>query len=150
MRISTKGRYGLRLMTDLAIHYGKNHVTLKDISKRQAISEKYLWHLVPPLKSAGLISAGRGAHGGYSLAKPPSKITLKQIVTTLEGSLCPVECVGNPAVCKRARMCASRDVWQEIGSKIEGILAGITLEEMAERQLDKSKGAVSGVSMYYI
>jgi Rrf2 family protein len=150
MRISTKGRYRLRLMTDLAINYGKKHVTLKEISKRQAISEKYLWHLVPPLKSAGLMSTGRGAHGGYSLAKPPAKITLKQIVTALEGPLCPVECVGNPALCKRARMCASRDVWREIGKKIEDTLEGITLEDMAERQLDKLKGAESGASMYYI
>lgn len=150
MKISTRGRYGVRLMLELAQDYGKGPLTLREISRRQGISEKYLWQLVTPLKKAGLITAERGAHGGYSLSKRPSKITLKQIVTTLEGPLCAVECVENPGICKRARMCASRDVWKEVSDKIDDTLEGITLEDLAERELIKSQGAGSGTSMYYI
>jgi len=85
MKLSTKGRYGVRLMLDLAAHYGERPVLLKEISQREDISEKYLWHLITPLKSAGLIHATRGAHGGYELAKAPSEITVKDVFEVVEG-----------------------------------------------------------------
>jgi Rrf2 family protein len=147
MKISTRGRYGVRLMLELAAHYGKQTVTLKQISKSQCISEKYLWHLVPPLKAAGLLSSGRGAHGGYSLAKSPSKITLKDIVTAAEGPLFPTICAGNPSSCKRSPLCASRDIWEEIGKKVGQILSSVTLEELMQRQNNKAKKTTG---MYYI
>ncbi|MBC8227953.1 Rrf2 family transcriptional regulator, partial [bacterium] len=86
MKLSTKGRYGVRLMIDLAIHYGEGNV-LKDIAERQEISEKYLWNLTVPLRIAGLINSTRGPRGGYTLAKHPSEITLKDVVHVLEGPL---------------------------------------------------------------
>jgi len=137
MRLSTKGRYGARLMLDLARYYGNGPVLLKDIAKRQEVSEGYLEHLVPSIKAAGLITSSRGAHGGYMLAKPPSDITLKEVVQTLEGSLAPVECVATPSVCHRMQNCVTRDIWKELGEKISETLESVTLADMVERQKDK-------------
>ena len=139
MRISTKGRYGARLMLELALHYEKGTVLLKDIAKNQEISEGYLEHLLPVLKAAGLITSSRGAHGGYALARDPSEITLKDVVQSLEGSLFPVECVDTPAVCQRIKSCITRDVWRELGEKISQTLDSVTLKDMVERQKDKKK-----------
>ena len=139
MKLSTKGRYGIRLMVDLALHHGEGQILLKDIAERQEISEKYLWQLIPPLKNAGLISSIRGAHGGYMLTKPPAQITLKDIVIAVEGSMCLVDCVDNPSVCSRADTCASRDVWCEISEKILQALEAITLEKLVEQQQRKTK-----------
>ena len=139
MRISTKGRYGARLMLELALHYEKGTVLLKDIAKNQEISEGYLEHLLPVLKAAGLITSSRGAHGGYTLARNPSEITLKDVVQSLEGSLFPVECVDTPAVCQRIKSCITRDVWRELGEKISQTLDSVTLKDMIERQKDKKK-----------
>jgi Rrf2 family protein len=139
IKLSTKGRYGTRLMIDLALHYGEGPVLLKDIAERQDISEKYLWQLIPPLKNAGLINSFRGAHGGYMLAKSPAEMTLKDIVTTLEGSLCLVECVDYPSLCKRAETCVARDVWQEVSQNILEVLESFTLEKLAEKQKTKTE-----------
>ncbi|MFH0731686.1 MAG: Rrf2 family transcriptional regulator [Candidatus Omnitrophota bacterium] len=139
MRLSTKGRYGARLMLELALNYGNGNVLLKDIAKRQNISEGYLEHLVPPLKAIGLVKSSRGAHGGYTLAKAPSKITLKEIILTLEGSLSPVECIDSPAVCDRIDICVTRDIWKELGDKILKSLESVTLEEMVKRHKKKLK-----------
>ena len=139
MKLSTKGRYGVRLMVDLALRYGEGPILLKDIAERQEISEKYLWQLISPLKSAGLINSTRGAHGGYMLAKPPAQITLKEIVVTLEGPMCLVECVDNPSLCSRADTCVSRDIWHQVSEKILQTLESVTLEYMVEKQKRKSE-----------
>ena len=102
MKLSTRGRYGVRLMLDLALHYGEGPIFLKDIAERQGISEKYLWQLINPLKTTGLINSQRGAHGGYVLGKAPERISLKEILQILEGSLCLVDCVDNPSFCERS------------------------------------------------
>jgi len=138
MKLSTRGRYGVRLMLDLALHYGEGPVLLKDISGRQGISEKYLWQLIKPLKTMGLIGSTRGAHGGYVLARPPAEITLKEIVRVLEGSLCLVDCVENPAVCDRSQTCTSRDIWSEASNQISQILESMTLDKMVVRQRTKN------------
>jgi Rrf2 family protein len=138
MKLSTKGRYGVRLMLDLALHYGEGPILLKDIAERQEISEKYLWQLIPPLKQAGLILSTRGAHGGYTLTKPPVQITLKEIVITVEGPMCLVECVDNSSSCPRADTCVARDVWGEISAKILQSLESVTLESMVENQKRKT------------
>lgn len=140
MKLSTKGRYGSRLMLALAINNGKGPMFLKDIAREEEISEKYLSQLIIPLKSAGLVNAGRGAHGGYTLSKPPSQIKLIQVVQAVEGPLMPVECVNNPSVCNRVDRCVTRDIWQEIGMKILETLDSVTLEDLALRQKDKRKG----------
>jgi len=137
MRLSTKSRYGMRLMLDLALHYGKGNILLKDIAKRQEISLGYLEQLLPPLKAAGLVISGRGVHGGYALARPPSKTTLKDIVETMEGSLAPVRCVDNPAICHRANYCVTIDVWRELKEKISGTLGSITLQDLLGHRKEK-------------
>ena len=139
MRLSTKGRYGARLMLELALYYGKGPVLLKDIAKREEISEGYLEHLLPPLKAAGLVNSSRGAHGGYTLAKTPSEITLREVVQALEGPLSPVECVDTPNVCQRVRSCVTRDIWKELGEKISQTLESVTLKDMVEMQNNKGE-----------
>jgi len=133
MKLSTKGRYGVRLMLDLALNSAKSPVTLKDIAARQDISKKYLWQLIYLLKKAGLIISSRGARAGYVLAKSPAQIDLKDIVCVLEGKICLVECVDNPTICKRSGSCVSRDVWQEATEKVSGVLESFTLEKMMKK-----------------
>lgn len=140
MRLSTRGRYGLRLMLDLAIHHRTGLVLLREIAERQEISEKYLWHMILPLKTAGFVSSVRGARGGYRLAKPPAEITLKDILVTLEGPFSLVDCVLNASACGRSKFCITRDVWKEIGDKISNILESITLNDLIERGKSKKVG----------
>lgn len=139
MRLSTKGRYGARLMLELALNYGKEPVLLKDIAKKQEISEGYLEHLLPLLKAAGLVNSSRGAHGGYTLAKPPSEITLGEVVGAVEGNLAVVECVTAPKVCHRVNFCVTRDIWEELSEKMTEVLEATTLEDMINRQRQKHK-----------
>jgi Rrf2 family protein len=134
MQLSTKGRYGVRLMLDLAIFYGNGPVTLKDVAKRQEISEKYLGHLIPALKNAGLVTSVRGAHGGYALARAPKTINLLAVVSALEGSLSLAECARRPSACRRSAACIVREVWQEASAKMLEYLASVDLERLAERQ----------------
>lgn len=137
MKVSTKGRYGLRLMLDIAMHHDQGPVSLKDVAKRQKISEKYLWHLIAPLKHGGLITALRGSHGGYMLAKKPHEITLKNILAILEGPTCVIECAERPSSCKRFPLCIAQGVWTEVAHKIGQILESCTLENILERYKDK-------------
>jgi len=141
MKMSTRGRYGVRFMFDLATHYGEGPIFLKDIAQRQGISEKYLWHLVTPLKSAGLITTVRGAKGGYYLSRSPQEINLMAVVRILEGPICFVDCVENPSICDRAEDCISREVWGEASQKVDEILKAITLENLVERQRGKTPDA---------
>jgi Rrf2 family protein len=139
MKLSTKGRYGVRLMLDLAAHYGEGPVLLKEISRREDISEKYLWQLINPLKSVGLIHATRGAHGGYVLAKAPSEITVKDIFEVVEGPICLVDCIEKPATCKRSDFCIARDLWGDASKALAETLAKTTLASLVERQKDKKQ-----------
>jgi Rrf2 family transcriptional regulator, cysteine metabolism repressor len=145
MKISTKGRYGMRAMVDLAIHNGETPVLLKDIAKRQQLSERYLEQLVLSLKAAGLVKSIRGAHGGFMLAKAPGEIRLSEIFQVLEGPLGLVECVDDPASCSRVDSCVTRDIWQELKDGIVSILDSKTLQDLAEQQDKKDKK-----QMYYI
>jgi Rrf2 family protein len=138
MKLSTKARYGARLMLDLALHYGEGPQLLKDIASRQEVSEKYLWQLITPLKAARVVNSSRGAHGGYTLARQPSEVTLRDIVETLEGPLCIVECVDNPSVCNRAKTCVTRDIWGEASDKLRHMFESITLQDMIKRQKEKN------------
>lgn len=134
MRLSTKGRYGARAMLDLALNSGEGPVLLRDIAKRQEVSEKYLEHSITTLRKAGLVRSIRGARGGYVLGKLPSQIRLSEIMEVLEGSMAPVECVDDPQVCQRAQLCVTRDIWAEMKEAIDNILESITLQDMVERQ----------------
>jgi Rrf2 family protein len=137
MKLSTRGRYGVRLMLELALHYGEGPILLKDIAERQGVSEKYLWQLINPLKKTGLVNSLRGAHGGYVLAKPPEAISVKAILQILEGPLCLVDCVDNPALCERSLSCISRDIWGEASKNMQQTLEDTTLAAMVERQKEK-------------
>lgn len=139
MKLSTRGRYSARLMLQLAIHYGKGPILLKDIAQKEEISEKYLGHLIPILKTAGLINSTRGAHGGYTLSRPPEKIKLSEVVRAVEGTMVPVECVNNPKVCNRISICVTREIWQEMGKTMYATLERITLAEMVKRYQKKRK-----------
>ena len=138
MKLSTKGRYGVRLMLDLAEHYGEGPILLKDIAERQEISEKYLWQLVPPLKQAGLLTSTRGAHGGYTLTRSPAQISLREVVTAVEGPISLVECVENASFCSRVDTCVTRDVWAEISAQILANLNAVTLQGLVEKQKSKT------------
>ena len=137
MKLTTRGRYGLRLMLELALHYNEDLVQLKNISHNQEISEKYLWHMILPLRNAGLVSSIRGSRGGYRLARPPSEITLKDIFLTIEGPINLVDCIPSETQCARSEHCAARDVWKEIGDKIQDVLQSVTLEQLVDRQKRK-------------
>ena len=148
MKVSTKGRYGLRAMMDLAAHQSDGKpVFLSEIAKRQGISEKYLEHIFSTLKTNGLIVAMRGRKGGFLLNKPASEITASTIVNILEGPCELVDCVSKPTTCDRSESCASRDIWSLLGSKIDEVLSGFTLEQLVVMQENKSH---KENTMYYI
>jgi Rrf2 family protein len=139
MKLSTRGRYGVRLMFDLALHYGDGPIYLKDIAERQEVSVKYLWQLINPLKTKGLVNSTRGAHGGYVLGKEPGRISLKEILQVLEGPLCLVDCVDTPSLCKRSPSCISRDIWEEASKGMQQMLENTTLATMVLKQKEKLK-----------
>ena len=141
MRVSTKGRYGTRAMLDVALHADEGLVHLRDVAERQEISKKYLEHLVARLEAEGLLRAVRGAGGGVALAKPPSDVTILDILLALEGSLGPVECVDRPEVCPRSVNCGARDLWAELGEVITEFLESVTLKDLCERQREKDRPA---------
>lgn len=147
MKISTRGRYGTRLLLDTALHQGESLVSLKDIARREQISQQYIEHLVTPLTAAGFLKTSRGPRGGVRLAKPADQIKLSEVITVLEGSIAPVECVDNPSVCSHSNTCATRDIWTELKMAMNGVLGGTTLQDLAERQKRKEKPQKS---MYYI
>lgn len=124
-------------MLELALSYGKGPVLLKDISKSQEISLKYLAQLIIPLKIAGLLKSSRGAHGGYFLAKAPKDIKLNDIIAAIEGPINLVECVDNPEICNRSDFCTTKDIWTEISNKFSIILESYTLHQMINRYKNK-------------
>jgi len=130
LRLSAKGRYGTRVMLDLARNSDGGYILLKDIAKRQNISLKYLEQVVQLLKSADLVKSARGAHGGYKLAKGPSEITLEQILQALEGDLSIVKCIDSPKVCNRVDFCVTRNIWKKIKEKVANMLSFTTLEDI--------------------
>jgi Rrf2 family cysteine metabolism transcriptional repressor len=139
MKLSTKGRYAMRAMLDLAQNYNDGLILVKDIAKRQKFSERYLEHLFLSLKTAGLVKSVRGAHGGFTLAKSPNKIKLIDIISVCEGPLALVECVVDAGVCPRSSQCATRDVWIELQSAMDGVLGSMTLQDLIERQQVKQQ-----------
>ncbi|MHC4606724.1 MAG: RrF2 family transcriptional regulator [Planctomycetota bacterium] len=134
MRISTKGRYGLRVMMELALREGGGPTMTGTIARSQEISKNYLHNLLGKLRAAGLVRSIRGSGGGYVLARPASGIRVSEIVRTLEGAFFPVDCVGDRKLCERADRCAAREVWCDLGKVMEEVLSAITLEQLASRQ----------------
>lgn len=131
MKISTKGRYALRFMLDLAEHATDRYITLNDVSSRQEISEKYLEQIVSPLSRAGFVQSARGPHGGYKLAREPREYNVGEILRTIEGSLSPVACLEqNSEKCRRKENCPVLGFWQGLDNAIETYVDSYTLEDL--------------------
>ena len=139
MKLSSRTRYGMRAILELALEYGKDPLQIKVIAEREDISNKYLEQLIAMLKSAGLVRSIRGPRGGYMLAKPPEEIQLKDIFTTLEGPMVPAECLDHPEYCPRCSDCATREIWQELQNAVFGVLESVTLADLVERSLRSKK-----------
>ena len=148
MKLSTKSRYGTRAMLDLALHYSDSPIILKDIAERQQITEGYLENIMTILVSGGLVVSRRGKQGGFSLAKPPYKICLGDVVQLLEGPLSPVSCVDNPGICERQSMCVTCDIWNRLKVSMQEVLGSITLRDMMEMHEQKQTRHIE--SMYFI
>ena len=133
MKVSTKGRYGLRTLMDIAIHQENGPVNLNEIAERQSISAKYLWQIVNLLKTAGFVRGTRGPNGGYTLLLDPSEITLIHVIETLEGPLSLVECVDSTGTCSHTEDCVAHSVWTEVSQAIRSSLQKITLAEILRR-----------------
>lgn len=137
MNISTKGRYAIRAMLDLALQSSDGPTLIKDISKRQEISDLYLEQLFNRLKTAGLLRSVRGPKGGFMLTRPPVEIRLIDIFEAMEGPIAPVDCVNNATLCARADSCVTRDVWAEMKKAIVRVLESTTLQDLVERENGK-------------
>jgi Rrf2 family protein len=131
MRLSTRSRYGTRLLVDMARHYSQGPIHLSDIARRQGVSVKYLEQIIIPLKKAGLVQSVRGPKGGHQLARPPAEITVADIVSVLEDGLRLVECTARPEVCDRAPTCPTRVVWAEATQAMLARLKNISLADLA-------------------
>ena len=135
MKISTKGRYALRMLIDLAEHQNNGFIALKDIAARQGISKKYLEQIVPVLNRSDILQTNRGFQGGYKLAKSPDHYTVGQILRLTEGSLAPVACLEHePLECERQYDCATLPLWQGLYKVINEYLDGITLQDLLDQQ----------------
>lgn len=137
MKISTKGRYALRMLTELAKNYGGDCMSLSEIAKRQDISKKYLEQIVALLNKSDFLVTERGNHGGYKLAKRPSEYTVGDILRLTEGSLAPVSCLDHdPIVCERSGDCETLPVWQGLYRVVTDYLDSITLQDILDHETE--------------
>jgi Rrf2 family protein len=134
MRISTRVRYGTRALLDIAEHCDNGPVCLKDIARRQGVSQPYLEQLILLLKAAGFVRSVRGARGGFLLARDPSEINMAQVVATLGWETEIVECVGDPGTCSRAGECGVRDLWRRVSQSVESVLQSTTLGDLMHKR----------------
>ncbi len=144
MKISTKGRYALRLMLDLALRNNGEYTSIKEISERQNISVKYLEQIITVLNRAGFVKSIRGAQGGYRLAKEPSAYTVGMILRQMEGNLAPVSCLEDAEnTCARADHCVTVEVWEKINDAVNNVVDHITLSDLVDRYYEKGKASFS-------
>lgn len=134
IKLSTKGRYGTRLMLNLALHYneGREAVVLRNISQEEDLSIRYLEQIIIPLKINKLVKSVRGAGGGYTLARHPSQITLCEIIEVLEGSCALVDCIEDPGSCERMTECATYEVWKEASELLKNYFERKTLQDLVD------------------
>jgi len=134
MKFSTRSTYGMRAMLALAQTYGQGTIMVREIAERQHLPVTYLEQLMVPLRKAGLVSAVRGAHGGYTLTRPPMEITIGEIVTALEGPIDLAECPNAAGCCGQPDICALRDLWADAGQVLSRFFDGMTLATLVEQQ----------------
>ena len=138
MKISTKGRYALRMLLDLAEHSSDGFIPLKDIAQRQGISKKYLEQIVPILNKSDISKTNRGFQGGYILAKSPDQYTVGEILRLTEGSLSPVACLDHtPIECEKSNECPTLPIWQGLNKVINDYLNSITLQSVLDKQREQ-------------
>jgi Rrf2 family protein len=138
MKISTRGRYALRMMLDMAMNDQDQYITVKSIAERQQISEKYLEQIVNMLSRAGYLKSIRGPQGGYKLARPADEYTVGMILRLIEGSLVPVACMeDDPNQCPRCGICATLDLWKQLDEAIRGVVDHVTIADLAANQKSK-------------
>ena len=139
MKISTKGRYALRMLLDLAEHKDDGFIALKEIAQRQGISKKYLEQIVPILNKTDILQTTRGFQGGYKLAQAPNKYTIGKILRLTEGSLSPISCLDqDPIRCERSGNCATLPLWQGLNKVINDYLDNITLQDLLDKQIERN------------
>lgn len=139
MKISTRGRYALRMMLDLAVNNNGEPIRLKDISKRQGISDKYLEQIISILNKAGFVRSIRGPQGGYMLNREPKEYTVGMILRLTEGSLAPVACLDyEPNDCERRNECVTLILWKKLNDAIKSVVDNITLQDLVQWQMEKS------------
>ena len=144
MKISTKGRYAVRVMLDLALNNTGEYIKVKDIAARQEISEKYLEQIISILNKAGYVKSVRGAQGGYKIAKDPSNYTVGMILRLTEGSLNPVACLDDEVnECERCDTCETLVVWKELAKAINNVVDNVTIADLVERQQERIAGSYS-------
>ncbi|MGB6864671.1 MAG: Rrf2 family transcriptional regulator [Candidatus Aminicenantaceae bacterium] len=141
IRLSTKGRYGTRLMLNLAHNYnnGNDAIILKSVSDAEEISIRYLEQIIIPLKINKLVKSIRGAGGGYILARHPSQIKLSDILNSLEGTMSLVECVEDENYCNRIEQCATHEIWKEASSMLQDYFESLTLQDLTDHENKKKK-----------
>lgn len=131
MTVSTRGRYALRVVIDLAENGGDDLIPLRKLAERQGISHKYLEHIIPLLSKAGFVEGVAGKGGGYRLTQPPSEMTVLDVVALTEGELAPVVCTAEGSdACRRTAECRAMSVWQGLSDVITGYLGGITIADL--------------------
>jgi len=139
VKVSTKGRYALRLLLDLAEHRGEGFISLKEIAGRQGISKQYLEQIVSLLNTSSLLRTNRGKQGGYMLAKQPSEYTVREVLRITEGSLAPVTCLEEDVnLCEKAAYCKTLSMWTGLQKAINDYLDSVTLQDMAEQCLESA------------
>lgn len=146
MKLSTRARYALRLMIDLADHEGHAPVALRDVAERQRISRRYLEHLATSLRNAKLIAAVQGKNGGYLLQRSPEEIPIAEIIDASIGRVDLIRCIKAPKACSRAEVCPSRRMWSRISERIDEVLGTVTLAELRECRLDRDHAPAIGMS----
>ena len=132
LKLSTKCRYGSRAIVEIAKNFEKMPTKRKDIAKTQGISDSYLEDILIPLKNAGLITAIRGAKGGFRLARAPHEINLLHVITALDGPICTVECLCYSGSCERSGKCVTRSVWKRVQDAQEDVLREVTLQDLID------------------
>jgi Rrf2 family protein len=134
MKLSTKGRYGIKAMVDIALEYGSGRLSVNQLAEKQGASIAYLEQLIAALKKAGLVVSTRGASGGYTLSRPPEEISVGEVLRALEGSTAVVDCVGIDASgsCENACSCSARPLWLKLQRRVDDVLNTTTIKDLAD------------------
>lgn len=139
MKLSSKCRYGIRAIIEIARNYQQRPTKRKEIAASQNLDDSYLENILIDLKNKNIVTALRGAKGGFILRRAPDEITLLQVIESLQGDLSPTECIGTPDICERSDNCVTRPVWQKMKEAQEDVLKNVTVKDLLEQELAGEK-----------